>query len=70
MEIASKKGKLLEQFPTRHDEARLLSLEQEHLCRASGPTLLERVGEDGVDFFPSLLYSADGGNELPQAQRV
>lgn len=52
MEIASKKRKLLEQFPARHDEARLLSLEREHLCRSSGATLLERVRGDGVDFFP------------------
>lgn len=54
MEIASKKRKLLQHFPTRHDEARLFSLEQKYFMQRFW---ISSVGEGRwsvMDFFSFL----------------
>lgn len=51
MEIASKKRKLLQYFPTMHDEARLFSLEQEHFIQSFWVSTVGEGGWSVTDFF-------------------
>lgn len=67
MEIASKKRKLLQRFPTRHDEARLFSLEQKHFMQSSWSYSVGEGERGWGGFFSFLPCTAEDGNELSEA---
>lgn len=66
MEIASKKRKLLQHFPTRHDESRLFSLEQKHFMQSFWSYSVGEGGRGWGGFFSFLPCIAEDGNELSE----